>query len=98
HWGDAVKQIAAEALATEEAAPDARGLATAAMTDHQKSAVHRRAHDLSRRHRRQVEVASQNVRMVVGKDDDLTGLDIDRLEMRDLRAQPALDPVVVGNE
>ena len=95
---DAGKEIAFEALATEEAAHNARGLAAAAMTDHQKSAIHRRAHDLSCRYRRQVEMASQNVRMIVGKDDDLAGLDIDRLEMRDLRAQPALDYVVVENE
>jgi hypothetical protein len=36
--------------------------------------------------------------MVMGKDDDLAGLDIDRLEMRDLRAQPALDHVVVEED
>jgi hypothetical protein len=36
--------------------------------------------------------------MVMGKDDDLAGLDIDRLAMRDLRAQPPLDHVVVEHE
>ena len=40
-------------------------------------------------------MASKQVSMIVRKDDDLAGLDIDRCLVRDLRAQTALDHIVV---
>ena len=68
------------------------------MADRPQPAPGLGANHLSRRHRRQVEVASQQVLVVVGKDDDLAGLDRDRLGVRNLRCQPPLDDVVVEHE
>ena len=68
------------------------------MADHQQAALGRDAHDLFRWHRRQVEVTPEQVLMIVRKDDDLAGLDLDRLPVRDLRRQPPLDDIVVEHE
>ena len=43
-------------------------------------------------------MTSEQVLMIVGKDDDLAGFDLHRRPARDLRGQPSLDDIVVEHE
>jgi hypothetical protein len=98
-WRQGVGQrVALEPVAAQEAAHDARLFAAPAVADHPQTTPRRSANHLFCRHRRQVEVTSQQMLMAVGKHDNLAGLDLDRLPVRDLRCQAPFDDVVVKHE